>query len=215
VAIESKELSGALANLSASAIAIYNAVKLACDPDQLDAAARLLWEGYNVRTICDEDAEFLSSCIQRRRPVARHASPALAKPIGALGGRIGSRFVSRQRPRSPDRKASRDRRRMLGGSSTLPSNLRHPYTEGMRAVLTIVAGEVKKRGICDLKYKVIAALAGCCETLVQNTMHEARRLGHVRVTERPQPGQKNLSNLIEIVSPEWRAWMKIGRPPRA
>src|SRR5262249_14874257 len=45
---------------------------------------------------------------------------------------------------------------------------------------------------------------------VQTTLHEARRLGHIKITERPQPGRKNLSNLVEIISPEWRAWIRRG-----
>lgn len=58
-----------------------------------------------------------------------------ARPIKA------SRLTSRNRPRSPDRQASRDRRRRLGGSSALPDTMRHHYTEGQRAVLCVVAGE--------------------------------------------------------------------------
>ena len=66
---------------------------------------------------------------------------------------------------------------MLGGSSALPDNLRHFYTEGLRAVLCIVAGEVKRHGVCDLPNDQIAALAGVCRTTVQTAMHEARLLG--------------------------------------
>lgn len=120
------------------------------------------------------------------------------------------RWQPRQRPRSPDRQASRDRRRRLGGSSALPDTLRHHYTEGQRAVLCIVAGEVKHHGVCDLPIDKIAALAGVCRTTVQTTLHEARRLGHIKITERPVPGRKHLPNLIEITSPEWRAWIKRG-----
>jgi hypothetical protein len=45
---------------------------------------------------------------------------------------------------------------------------------------------------------------------VQTTLHEARRLGHIKITERPQPGRKNLPNLVEIISPEWRTWIRRG-----
>src|SRR5919201_1961191 len=41
-------------------------------------------------------------------------------------------------------------------------------------------------------------------------MHEARRLGHVEITERPQRGAKNLPNLVKITSREWLAWVKRG-----
>ena len=124
--------------------------------------------------------------------------------------KASSRYVSRQRPRSPDRAASRARRRMLGGSSSLPDTLRHHYTEGMRAVLTVIAGEVKRQGRCCLPIDQVAALAGVCRTTVQSTLHEARRLGHVGIIERPRPRQKSLTNVVEIVSPEWRAWLKRG-----
>lgn len=99
-------------------------------------------------------------------------------------------FVSRQRPRSPDREASRRRRRQLGGSSALPDAMRWHYTEGQRAVLCIIAGEVKRKGICDLLIDKIGALAGVCRTTVQTALHEARRLGHLKITERPQRGRR-------------------------
>jgi hypothetical protein len=41
-------------------------------------------------------------------------------------------------------------------------------------------------------------------------MHEARRLGHVEITERPQRGAKNLPNLVKITSREWLAWVNRG-----
>lgn len=121
-----------------------------------------------------------------------------------------NRVIPRQRQRSPDREASRHRRRTLGGSSSLPDTLRHHYTEGQRAVLCIVAGEVKRTGVCDFPIDKIAALAGVCRTTVQTTMHEARRLGHIKITERPLPGRKSLPNIVEVVSREWLAWLKRG-----
>jgi hypothetical protein len=121
-----------------------------------------------------------------------------------------NRFVSRQRPRSPDRIASRDRRRMLGGSSALPPQMRSSYTEGQRAVLCIIAGEIKHHGVCGLPIDRIAALAGVCRTTVQTTLHEGRLLGHLLITERPLPGRKHLPNLITVISLEWMAWLKRG-----
>ena len=121
-----------------------------------------------------------------------------------------SRLVPRQRPRSPDRQTSRDRRRRLGGSSALPDTMRHHYTEGQRAVLCVIAGEIKRRGVCDLPIDRMAAFAGVCRTTVQTTLHEARRLGHLKIIERPVRGQKSLTNLIRIASKEWRAWITRG-----
>jgi hypothetical protein len=132
------------------------------------------------------------------------------RPKESFAGRVLSRFASRQRQRSPDRKASRDRRRTLGGSSALPDNLRHYYTEGQRAVLCVVALEVKRHGVCDWPIDKIAAVAGVGRTTVQTTMHEARRLGHITITERPRRGCKSLTNIVRISSQEWRTWSTRG-----
>jgi hypothetical protein len=156
-------------------------------------------ERMRARSWLDADAQAFEHGTAHTRPAIRAAVP--------------SRFPSRQRPRSPDRRASRDRRRMLGGSSAMPDNLRHHYTEGQRAVLCIVAGEVKHHGICDLPVDKIAALAGVCRTTVQTAMHEARLLGHITIQERPVPGQKSLPNIVRISSSEWLVWIK--RAPSA
>jgi len=190
------------------ASAIYEAVNLYSDPDQLHETARHLWSAWGASQISDDESTYLQSLIERRRPLRYTA--VHAKPAGRFAGRLCGRFTPRQRQRSPDRKASRDRRRMLGGSSALPDNLRHHYTEGQRSVLCIIAGEVKRCGVCDFPIDKIAALAGVCRTTVQTTLHEARRLGHIRITERPQAGRKNLPNVVEIISPEWRTWIRRG-----
>jgi hypothetical protein len=196
---------GIAAPLGADACAILQTVDSCSDTDQLDEVGRQLWKGYGQGKINDSEAHYISSFIERRRPLRRSV------PTNSLGnvagGRI-SRFIPRQRQRSPDRKASRERRRMLGGSSALPDKLRSSYTEGQRSVLCIIAGEVKRCGACDFPIEKIAALAGVCRTTVQSTIHEARRLGHIGVTERPQRGRKNLSNVVEIICAEWRAWIR-------
>ena len=163
---------------SPAACTMYEAVQASDVEHQLDNLARLLWKGYGEGAIDDDDANFLQTCIDRRRAPGRGSPIGHLKSgaVGRMARRLGSRFLPRQRPRSPDRQASRDRRRRLGGSSALPNTLRHFYTEGQRAVLCIIAGEVKHHGVCDLPIDKIAALAGVCRTTVQTTLHEARRL---------------------------------------
>jgi hypothetical protein len=200
--------------LSPAASAFYDNINAAASPDQLDNLGRAVWHHWGKGEFSDDEATFLNAAIDNRRPMGRRSSIApgavTMKAVGKLRGRLGSRFTPRQRQRSPDRKASRDRRRCLGGSSALPDTLRHHYTEGQRAVLCIIAGEIKHHGVCDLPIDKIAALAGVCRTTVQTTLHEARRLHHIRITERPVPGRKHLPNLIEVASAEWRTWLKRG-----
>jgi hypothetical protein len=204
----------ALTALAPGAALVYDAINRANNPEELHHLTCLLYRGNGEGVISDDDANFLQTCIDRRKPLGR-TSPrghlrAIGGPIGRVSGRLGSIFRPRQRPRCPDRKASRDRRRMLGGSGVLPAKLRHHYTLGQTSVLCIVAGEVKRHGICDFPIDKIAALAGVCRTTAQTAMHEAKRLGHIKSTERPQPGRKNLPNVVEIISPEWNTWIKRG-----
>ena len=194
--------------LGTAAGGMYEIINKCTEAAQLDEAGRLLWRGYGEGKIDEVEAAFLSSCIEGRRPERRPA----ARAIDSFRSRI-SIFPARRYRASPDRAASRHRRRILGGSSALPDGLRHYYTEGQRSVLCVIAGEVKRQGICDLPIDKIGALAGACRTTVQNTIRLARYLGHLRVIERPRKRQKNLTNVIEIVATEWLAWVK--RAPSA
>lgn len=119
-------------------------------------------------------------------------------------------FVPRGRQASPDRAASRARKRMLGGSNALPKGLSKLFPEGTRAVLAVVASEIKRDGFCTAPIDRIAAIAGVCRTTVQTALHEARRLGLIAITARPRKGRKNLTNVIEIVSREWQRWIDRG-----
>jgi len=202
---------------SEAAAALYTAIAAATGSENLADLASMLWRGYGEGAINDDDAAFLQSYIDRRRPPGSSASRnAPGLPVGKFVGRAIQRAYGRFMPRrrrvltEEQKLAARDRRRTLGSSSVMPPDLRCQYTEGERAVLAIVAGEVKATGNCDLPIGKIAALAGVCRTTVQNALHEARRLGHINITERPQPGRKSLTNIVHIVSAEWLTWMKRG-----
>ena len=139
-----------------------------------------------------------------------HTRKASRGPRGIVG-RIAAQFIQRgqrRHPVSPDREASRTRRRKWCGG--LPVALRSLYTEGERAVLAVIADQVKKHGCCDLAIDAIAALAGVGRTTVQNTLRAAQKKehGHIRVQQRPRPGRKNLTNLITIISKSWLGWLK-------
>ncbi|WP_457662043.1 hypothetical protein [Sinorhizobium medicae] len=135
------------------------------------------------------------------------ASNGLAKAIS----RCASQFIPkgvRLRPVSPDREASRKRRRTWGGGGGMPECIRHEYTEGERAALCVVAQEVKRSGCCDLPIDRIAAVAGVSRTTVQNAMRKAKSKLHIIVEERPRRGRKNLTNVITIIARAWLGWLK-------
>jgi hypothetical protein len=199
--------------LTPAAAAFYDLVNVAASPDQLDNLGRAVWHRWGKGDFSDDDAQFLADAIEKRKPQRRSVT---TKPLGDLQGRI-SRFAPRQRQRSPDRQKSRERRRTLGSSSAMPPDQRAMFTEGQRSFIAIVAGEVKHHGTCDLPLDAMAAKAGVCRTTAQTTLHEARRLGLIHITERPRPGRKNLTNVIRIMSREWLDCLKRGptahRPP--
>lgn len=204
-------MSAALAMTAAAALETMIAT---ARPDQLDSIGRELWRLYGLGSLPDREAERLDALLNVRRVGNRGTRPAGAQGVaGAPSARhvnTALRFRPRLVQRSPDKEASLRRRRELSRSSPMPRHLASRFTEGQCAALAIVGGEVKARGVCDLPLDKIAALAGVCRTTVRNALNEARRLGMVRVTSRPRPGQKNLTNLIEILSPEWRTWLKRG-----
>lgn len=193
---------------SAAASALYDAITHSAGTDSLDQLARAIWRGFGEGAINDDDAAALQSLIDRRRPLAVGRRGAGSRALG----KIVSRFTPRRRRRltNEQRQAARERRRTLGSSADAPANIRCQYTEGERAVLFVIVGEVKHHGLCDLPIGKIASLAGVCRTTVQTTLHEARRLGHMKITERPRYGRESLTNVVHIVSAEWLVWLKRG-----
>jgi hypothetical protein len=92
----------------------------------------------------------------------------------------------------------------------MPPALAAGFTQAEMAAFRIVSDEVRHHGVCALHIDAIAARAGTCRTTVKNALREARRLNLVTVQERRRRGQKSLTNLVRIVSPEWMAWIRIG-----
>jgi hypothetical protein len=92
----------------------------------------------------------------------------------------------------------------------MPPQVRVGYTECERAVLTVVAMEIKRQGLCDLSVGELAARAGVSVRTVQNAVAEGVLQGHISRGERPQQGRKNLTNVLRVTSKEWLVWIKRG-----
>ena len=160
-------------------------------PDEIDERLRLVAA---VSLLPEADRAALAAAAEA------HAASRRAEPPR-------QRVLRRSRPRSPDRQASIERRRVHAGSGALPPWIRKRCTQGVAAALTIMA-DWRKGGRCELPIGKIAGLAGVCHTLAQDAMR-LMRLGLGRVTERRQPGRANLTNSVEILDPDWLTWQAL------
>jgi len=95
-------------------------------------------------------------------------------------------------------------------SGIVPARIAASFTMAELAVLTVIARQVQRTGVCVLPIDAIAALAGCSRTTVKNALRQAKLLGMIHVKERRIPGRKSLTNIVSIVSKEWLGWLKLG-----
>src|SRR5215213_3889392 len=102
-----------------------------------------------------------------------------------------------------------ERRRRWAASGALPPALASRLTLAEQSVLAVVAAEHRKRGDCRLTNKEIADVAGVCITTVKNALRAARMLNLLTVEERRLTAFRNASNVVRIMSPEWRAWLRL------
>src|SRR3954453_21508161 len=103
-----------------------------------------------------------------------------------------------------------ERRRRWAASGCLPPALAARFTLAEQAALAVVAAEHRRRGDCRLTNKEIADVAGVSITTVKNALRAARALGLISVEERRLSAFRNAPNIVRIVSPEWRAWLRLG-----
>jgi hypothetical protein len=89
----------------------------------------------------------------------------------------------------------------------LPPALGQDFTEGQCAVLKVIADEVWRRGTCRLSRKEISDRAQASETVVYQATRKAVRHGLLGVKLRPQPGRKNLPNLLTVINTNWLKWI--------
>ena len=170
----------------------------------VDEIARLTWRAHAEGQIIDAEAEVISEALQARRAAfatrrtASPSRPALGLPWPA------------KRPRSPDRQASLERRRRQAMSGVVPAKIAASFTMAELAVLTVIARQCQRAGVCTLHIDAVAALAGCSRTSVKNALRQARLLGLILVKERRIPGMKSLTNIVSVISKEWLGWLKLG-----
>jgi hypothetical protein len=103
------------------------------------------------------------------------------------------------------------RRRDLASSLNFPADLRETFgkfTEGERAVLKIISGEVERHGACTLTKDAIADLSSVSYPVVKTALRTAKAEGLIKV-ERGQTGPNTIT-----VSAEWKAWLdRYGNAP--
>src|SRR3978361_237866 len=110
---------------------------------QMDELSRQIWQAHTSGAVDDAGAQGLAERLHERRGSIR----AGIVPVGIPAGRV-SLFPPRRHSVSPDRIASRDRRRLLACSGPMPPTLASRFPTGELAVLRIVADEVGGKGVC-------------------------------------------------------------------
>jgi hypothetical protein len=167
----------------------------------LDEISRTLWQAHAAGALSDAAAQAAAEAVEARKATLKGPRPSPAS----------NRASGRPKPcRSPDRARSIRRRRAVAASGAVPAKIAASFTLGELAALSIIAGEVKRRGRCDLPIDALAAMAGVCRRTAQNAIRQAERLGLLTVHARPRPGQKSETNIIEVICPQWRAWLRFG-----
>lgn len=136
----------------------------------------------------------------------------------SLAERLHARKETLQRLRLEPRKETKPRRvkrpdllqhrRRLAASAPLPPQLAAHFTIGELSVLRIVGDECRDRGVCDRCLAELAARAGVGKSTVRNALRTAARLGLLTLQERRRRGQRSLTNIVTIVSKEWRLWQQ-------
>ncbi len=117
-------------------------------------------------------------------------------------------------PREPRQRRPRTVARCrLAMSGFLPPSLAAGFTTAEIAVLTTIAAECRDRGFCALTVGEICRRASACRTTCQNALAWAARWGLVAVERRKVAADRNLPNVIKIVSPMWIAWLRLRPGP--
>lgn len=166
--------------------------------ERLAELSAAVWKGFACGAVSEEDAQQLAEEIAARKIVPTKP----AEPRRCVGSR----------PRSP---AAMERRRRWTSSGWLPPQIAARFTMAESAVLAVVAAEVARRGLCRLTIGHIASLAGVGRSTVKNAVRQAAALGILTSEEWRLSAWRSAPNTVRIVSPEWRAWLKMRDRKRA
>ncbi len=104
------------------------------------------------------------------------------------------------------------RKRRLGDMAALPPHVRDCFTEGERAVLYIVAADIRQNGSCRCTNKEIGDRAGVGLTTTRNALRKACQHGLLSIQHREQWRGKNLANILRMTCQRWLAWLTKFRP---
>jgi len=170
----------------------------------LDEISRTVWKAFGAGHITDIEADSLSDAIEARRSAYR-ARERQGAPNTTKGAERRSRGC-----KSPDKARSMARRRSIAMCGAVPSPLACKFTMGELAVLSLAAQQVQRRGYCDWPMDKLASCAGVCRTTARNALREAEALGFISVEERRRSYTRSDTNVVRIISPEWRAWLRLG-----
>jgi hypothetical protein len=187
---------------------IASAITTARGGRALDDVSRAIWAGLAQGSIDDDTAQAFAEQLHARR-MAENASRASPAAAGGFGGRP-SIFPPRRHQRPRLRAVSIERRRRLASSGPLPPSIACKFTVSELACLRIVGDEWRTHGACRITLGEIAARAGCCRRLAQNTMRRAARMGLLAIEERRLKGRPNLPNVVIVCCREWSAWLLRG-----
>lgn len=180
------------------------AVAAARSQAQLDEVSRLTWRALAEAQLSERDAEAISAAIEARRVAWKSKTPLSSSKPASAARRPPT-------PRSPDKAKSIERRRRWCASGAMPPQIAARFTLGEAAALAVVARQVQQHGQCRLPIDAVAALAGVCRSTVKNAIRAAAASGLVEVEERRRPGGRNLPNIISVIAPAWRSWLKLVR----
>ena len=133
---------------------ISDQICLAGHPAEIDEIIKEAWGRHFAGTLTENDMEILDEAARARREAFQARRTETRPKPRAAPSCVPQASVRRPRravPRSPDRAASRQRRRDVGQERWLPPCIASQLTQGEVAVLSIMVREIVNHGFCDIR----------------------------------------------------------------